>query len=40
MSDIGDPSLEGVKFISASDSPVSKPVVAVGNALSGTIILY
>ena len=40
VSDVGDLGPEGVKFISASDSPVDEPVVAVGNELSGTTTLY
>lgn len=35
-----DVSPEGVKFVSASDSPTSKPLVLVSNELSGTTTIY
>ncbi len=35
-----DVSPEGVKFVNASDSPISKPLVLVSNELSGTTTIY
>ena len=37
---VGDLGPEDIKFISASESPNSLPMIAVGNEVSGTISLF
>ncbi len=38
--DIGDLGPEGIEFISAEDSPIDEPMIAVSNEVSGTTTLY
>ncbi len=40
LSSIGDLGPEGLFFISAADSPNGRPIVVVGNEISGTTSLF
>ena len=40
VTDIGDLGPEGIEFISAENSPIDEPMIAVSSEVSGTITLY
>ena len=37
---VGDLGPESIKFVSAEDSPTDKPLLIIGNEVSGTVTVY